>query len=735
MNKFNGIISALLLLTLSSANAWAKQSSGNDYVSEISRFVYPANQPKEPGEQVYLQDGTSFLAISSDCKSIIRYDIKTGKELETVFDAAKTRESTIGSIEGFALSPEESKLLVYEQKQQLFRRSFTAKYYVYERMHNILKPLSMAHPVQQSPLFSPDGRMVAFVADNNIYLKKLDYDTEVAVTSDGETGSIINGVPDWTYQEEFSTTLSMTWAPDNLTLCYLKYDESNVSEYSFPLYKGACEQKEEYEYYPGTFSYKYPLAGQANSKVSVLSYDVETRKTKEIPLGDGKIEYIPSIAYAYSPERLIVSTLNRGQNRLELYAVNPKSTVAKSLYVEESQTWISPTTYLGIKFSPEYFVISSERSGFNHLYQYSYSGALLRQITSGDYDVTDYYGCDASGNHYFQSTSAGAENRVISLVDRKGKITLLTPEQGTSSAQFSPTMNYYVVNYSDTETPPKYTLYNSSNKEIRVLEDNAYLASRFGNMPKKEFFNVNASDGTQLNGYMIKPSNFDAGKKYPVIMYLYGGPGSQEVLNKWEVDWYDYFADKGYLIVCVDGRGTGGRGRAFQDVVYKRLGYYETLDQLSAARYVSSLPYADSSRIGIFGWSYGGYETLMAISQDDSPYKAAVAVAPVTDWRYYDTAFTERYMQTPQENSSGYKSSSPIGLVNKMDCRLLLMSGTADDNVHLSNTLQYVSHLQQNGKLCDMFLFPNMNHSIDSCNARAVLYAKMLDFFDRGLKE
>ncbi len=735
MNRYYGIIASTLLLTLSSANLSAGQYPGEDYVSGISQFVSPANQPQAPNKHVYLQDGTSFLAISGDNKSIIKYDIKTGKEIETVFDVTNTRETTIGSIEVCSLSPEESKLLVYEQKQKLYRRSFTAKYYVYERMHNILKPLSTAHPIQQSPLFSPDGRMVAFVAGNNIYLKKLDYDTEVAVTDDGETGSVINGVPDWTYEEEFSTTLSMTWAPDNLTLCYLKYDESAVPSYSFPLYKGSCEPKEEYEFYPGTFSYKYPVAGQANSRVSVLSYDVETRKTKEIPLDDGKIEYIPSIAYAYSPDRLIVTTLNRGQNRLEMYAVNPKSTVAKSIYVEESQTWISPASYGGVKFFPEYFVISSDRSGFSHLYQYSYSGSLLGQITSGDYDVTDYYGCDASGNHYFQSTSTGASNRVISRVDRKGKITNLTPEQGTSSAWFTPAMNYYVVNYSDTETPPRYTLYNSSDKEIRVLEDNAYLASRFGNAPKKEFFSMTAADNTLLYGYMIKPSGFDPSKKYPVIMYQYSGPGSQEVLNKWDIDWYNYFASKGYLIVCVDGRGTGGRGRAFQDVVYKRLGHYETIDQLSAARYVSSLPYADGSRIGICGWSYGGYETLMAVSQEGSPYKAAVAIAPVTDWRYYDTAFTERYMLTPQENASGYKSSSPIGLVNKMDCRLLLMSGTADDNVHLSNTLQYVSHLQQNGKLCDMFLFPNMNHSINSCDARAVLYAKMLDFFDRSLNE
>ncbi len=732
MNHQNCLTITLLALIMPFLNISAKTTT-DDYTSEIAEFLRSAKASNAPNKYVYMPDGASYLTLSDDSKSINRCDTNTGNDIETVLNVSKTRETTIEKIADFFLSPDGSKLLVYEQQTPVYRRSFTASYYVFEIMHNILKPLSTTHTMQQAPLFSPDGRMVAFVADNNIFLKKLDYETEVAVTTDGKIDSIINGVPDWVYEEEFSTTSSMAWAPDNLTLCYIKYDETEVPSYSFPIYQATCESTDDYACYPQIFSYKYPVAGEKNSKVSLFSYDVETRKTKEISFDDNNIEYIPSIEYAQSPERLVVTTLNRAQNKMELYAVNPKSTVAKSIYVEESDAWISPMAYSAIKYYPESFVICSDRSGFNHLYQYSYSGSLISQITSGDYDVTSYYGCDAAGTHYFQSTLSGAANRIISCIDRKGKLTNLTPEQGTSSAVFSPTMDYYVVNYNSVDTPPKYTLYNSSHKEIRLLEDNLSQASTFGNMPKKEFFTMTTPDGIELYGYMIKPIDFNESKKYPVIMYQYSGPGSQIVRNRWEIDWYYYFATKGYIIVCVDGRGTAGHGRTFQNVVYKQLGHYETIDQLNAVRYVSSLPYVDNSRIGIFGWSYGGYETLMAISQDNAPYKAAVAIAPVTDWRFYDTAYTERYMLTPRENENGYNSSSPIKLVNKMNCPLLLMSGTADDNVHLLNTLQYVSRLQQNGKLCDMFLFPDMNHSINGCNARAVVYAKMLDFFDRNL--
>lgn len=702
-------------------------------VSEIAPYVYPANKSVTPTGFTYMPDGASYLLLSPDGRSIQAFDTKTGKRLDDFFDVSRARETSLEAIEGFELSPDASKVILWVNSQPVYRRSTTAEYYVYEVRSRLLRPLSTEHPRQQSPVFSPNSRMVAFVADNDVYIKKLDYDTEVAVTSDGEKNRVINGIPDWTYEEEFQTACSMAWAPDDLTLCYLRYDETDVPMYSFPVYEGTCERNERYACYPGCYSYKYPMAGRPNSKVTLHSYDVETRKIKDITLPDSKIEYIPRIGYGGQPETLVVATLNRDQNRLEIYTVNPKSTVAKSVYVEEAEAWIEPATYENMHIGNDSFVVISSRSGYNNLYQYSYTGTLLRTITSGEADVTDYYGSDAAGNHYYQIAAPTPLDRTVRRVDRKGTENDLSRNDGTASAEFSPAMDYMTLKYDNPTTPPVYTLCTATGKAVRVIEDNAAYAAKYaGKMPAKEFFTM-TSDGHTLNGFIIKPSDFNPSTRYPAIMTQYSGPGSQSVLNRWEVDWMHYYAQKGYVVICVDGRGTGGRGRAFSDVVYRDLGHYETIDQVNAARYAASLPYVDSSRIGIFGWSYGGYETLMAITADDAPYAAAVAVAPVTDWRFYDTVYAERYMLTPQQNDTGYETSSPMRRALKVKCPLLLMHGTADDNVHLTNTMQYASVLQSAGILFDMFIFPNMNHSINGCNARAVVYAKMLDFFNKNL--
>lgn len=700
--------------------------------SAMAPYIYPANSPKSVNLR-YMPDGLSYLKISSDHKSIVKYDVKTGKEIAKILDVTHTRETTIGRVGGFILSQDGSKLLVYEDAEPIYRYSVKGTYYFFDIHRNILKPLSTEHSVQQAPVFSPDARMVAFMAeDNNIYLKKLDFGTEVPVTTDGKINSVINGVPDWTYQEEFATLCSMVWSPDNTTLCFIKYNETDVPAYSFPLYQGSCDPMDEYAYYPGEFTYKYPVAGKTNSTVSVHSYDVNNRKLKAVQLPDARVEYIPRIDFGGTAEQLLVTTLNRDQNRMEIYLVNPKSTVVKSVYVDESQAWISPACYEKTVFGANSFVIFSDRSGYSHLYRYSYGGGQLGQLTHGNFDVTAYYGTGADGSVYYQSTGGNPLNRVVSMIDRKGRVVDLSPSEGTASATFSPAMNYYSMTYSNVKQPPVQTLYTSAGKKVRVLEDNASYRSSLPAMSAKEFFTF-STDGQTLNGYMIKPHDFSASKKYPVIMSQYSGPGSQSVLNRWSLDWEQYFASKGYIIICVDGRGTGGRGRAFMDVVYKRLGQYETKDQVAAARYAATLPYVDPARIGIYGWSYGGYEALMAASAADCPYAAAVAIAPVTDWRYYDTVYAERYMTTPQQNSEGYDAGSPLRLAGKMGCRLLIMSGTADDNVHMSNTLEYASALQSRGILFDMMAFPNMNHSINGCNARSVVYGKMLDFFNRNM--
>lgn len=725
--------------SVNASAATASAPAGVIDVSSISEYVYPGNAPATPGAMQFMPDGTTFLRLDDGGKKIVKYDIATGKAVETVLDVTHTRESSISGIDAFTISPDGSKLLVRTNTTPVYRRSVKGAYYVFEIKRNILRPLSKTLPLQQAPLFSPDGRMVAFVADNNIFIKKTDYDTEVQVTEDGEKNHIINGIPDWTYEEEFSTDCSMTWAPDNTSLCYLRYDESRVPTFTFSEYSGWCHPREEFALYPGVFSYKYPVAGEPNSSVTVHSYDVDTRKTKEVKLPDANIEYIPRLEFGgASADRLMIVTLDRAQSRMEVYMANPKSTVVKSLLVEQAKAWLNPLAYEAIAFENDSFVVMSERTGWNNLYRYSYAGQELRAITSGNAEVTAYYGTDALGNSYYQTVPAGGDvsaalNRTVCRVDKLSKkIENLTPAEGWGSAIFNPAMSYYVVNHSTAATPPVHTLYSTKGKKVRVLEDNASYAARYTSAPRKEFFTMQ-SEGNTLNGYMIKPANFDSSRRYPVIMWQYSGPGSQEVVNRWRMDWDVYAATQGFLVVCVDGRGTGARGTAFRDVVYKRLGYYETIDQIAAARYVASLPFADGDRIGLSGWSYGGYETLMGVTSTDSPWKAAVAIAPVTSWRYYDTVYSERFMLTPQENGSGYDEGAPVNRAARLGCRLLIMHGTADDNVHLSNTMEFVSALQAADRYCDMFLFPAMNHSINGCDARSLVYGRMIDYFRQNL--
>lgn len=725
----------LIVFAASSTTAAAGNNfaSGNGIAGEIAPYVYPENRAASPAEMVFMPDGLSYLMANDDNTRILRYNTESGKEIETVFDVATARESKIKSFEGFSVSENGAYLLLYTDKEPVYRRSFRAVYYTYELRHNILRPLSDKFPLQQSPVVSPDGRAVAFVADNNIYMRKLDYNTEVQVTTDGAINSIINGTADWTYEEEFATTCSMIFSPDSRMLCYLKFNEEAVPTYSFPLYQGTCDPLNQYALYPGEMAYKYPVAGEKNSAVTLHSYDLSNRKTLDIPFPDGQIEYIPRIIFTPVADCLLAVTLNRDQNRMEIYSVNPRSTTVKSLLVEESKAWIDPCCYENIVTGSNSFVVNSSRTGFNHLYEYSYAGAFVRQITSGDFDVTECYGIDAASNVYYQSAAPTPLNRRVEKCDAKGRTTILSAEGGTASATFSPSLSHCVMRRSTVATPPVYTLCNASGKQLRVLEDNSAYAARYSNLPTKEFFTFN-SEGYELNGYMIKPTDFNPSHKYPVIMWQYSGPGSQQVADSWVMDWDYYAAQQGFIVVCVDGRGTGYRGRAFMDVVYKNLGYYETIDQLNAAAYVASLPFVDPDRIGIAGWSYGGYETLMCATAPSAPFAAAVAIAPVTDWRYYDTVYAERYMQTPRQNEDGYNDSAPLNRTRNLRCPLLIMHGTADDNVHLSNTMEFVSRLQSNGLFCDMFLFPNMNHSIFGCNARAVVYGRMIDYFSRSME-
>lgn len=698
----------------------------------MQKCVFPANRPAAPRGFTYAQDGESYYLLSDDSRRIEHFDTRSGKLIDTLFNVERTREASVPLIEGFTLSPDASKVLVWNESQPIYRRSSSACYYVYEVRSRLMRPLSVQHPRQQQPLFSPDSRMVAFVADNNIYVAKLDYKSEVPVTTDGAAGRIINGVPDWVYEEEFATVSSMTWAPDNLNLCYIKYDETDVPLY-YMMDFGTPSRLDGATLYPEVWSYKYPVAGVANSRVSLHSYDVETRKTKTITLPDDRIEYISRIAYGPNPESLVVVTLNRDQSMCLMYKVNPKSTVAKEIYSETSTSWILPATYENLVINPDNFIVTSWRDGVTRMYIYNYNGVEVQAPATGDCDVTACYGMDAEGALYYQVAAPTPLDRTVRRLDRKGKVTDLSPVGLYASASFAPGMKYAVMSTQSPEQPPVYTMVNDAGKEIRVLEDNAvYASATRGLVAPRSFFTMR-SDGVELNGYIIKPRDFSPAGHYPVVMYQYSGPGSQEVLRRWQLDWMDAFAAAGYVVVCVDGRGTGGRGRAFCDIVYKRLGYYETIDQIAAARHAASLPYVDPDRIGIFGWSYGGYEALMAATAEDNPYKAVVAVAPVTDWRFYDTIYAERYMQTPGQNEEGYRNSAPLRRTHRLECPLLLMYGTSDDNVHPANSIEFVSALEQGGRFCDMLIFPGMNHSINGGRARSVVYSKMLDWFNKNL--
>lgn len=705
--------------------------------ADIDRFTYPGNRPAPAPAITFMPDGVTYALLSDDGKRVTLHDIRSGKETGTLIDVEATRESKISAIEGFTVSPDGGKVMVLTAAEPVYRRSVTGAYYVYEVRSRILKPLSTVHRRQQAPVFSPDGRMVAFVDSCNIFIKKLDYGTEVAVTRDGAKGKVINGVPDWTYEEEFSTVCSMAWAPDNLTLSYLRYDESDVPLYTLPIYAGACDARPQYELYPGVFSYKYPVAGQPNSRVTLRSYNVETRKDWQVPLGDGKTEYVPRIAYGPSADKLIAVTLDRDQTRMELLCVNPRSTVSRSLMVEQSaEGWIEPAAYEDLALLPTGIVMQSERTGHNHLYEYSYEGELTRIITEGDWDVTAFYGHDAAkGAYFFQNTKAGPMNRVISRVDVKGKVTDLNPAPGTFSATFSPDMKYAVQTYSSCVDAPRVTLTDAwTAKPLRTLVDNSSYGALYASAPHREFFTVKGATGEELQAMIVKPAGFDPSKSYPLIVNQYSGPGSQSVLDRWSPDWTLYFAEQGYAVVTIDPRGCGGRGRSFSRAVYRRLGELETADLCAAVgNLCAANSWIDPARVGIYGWSYGGFEALMCATETSTPFKAAVAVAPVTDWRLYDTAYTERYMLTPQQNPDGYARCAPLNRVSNLGAEVLLMWGTADDNVHPANSLEFLSRLEAAGRWADALPFPNSDHSINGCSLRSTVYSRMLQYFNRRL--
>jgi dipeptidyl-peptidase-4 len=701
--------------------------NGNNPI-QLQDIVGRKYAPTGAGEIHSLPDGEYYTRLSPDGKAILKYAYKTGKITDTLFHVDRVRETQLSKIDGYSISNTGFRILVWADRESIYRRSWQANVYDYDVRRNYLKPLSDTEGKIRIPTLSPDGRMCAFVKDNNIWLKKFDYDTESQVTKDGEFGKILNGVTDWVYEEEFSITNLISWSADSKFLAFVKSDETAVPSYSFQLFDNSL--------YPGFHSYKYPKPGENNSVVGAYAYNVDTKDIKKmnVPLdADG---YIPLIRFTENADQLAVMTLNRNQNQFNMYYANPKSTISRLILHDESKYYIDSDWVQAICFSKDNFAYISEKDGFAHIYLYTINGVLEKQVTSGNWDVTALYGFHPETKTvYYQSAEESPLRRSVYKIDAKGVKTKLSVAEGTNSANFSSHFQYFIHAFSNVTTPFLITVNDEKGKQLYVLNDNAALQDllKTTRYSQKEFFTFTNPQGIVLNGYLLKPVDFNSEKKYPVLMTQYGGPNSQEVLDRFGIDWDVYLANLGYVIASVDGRGTGARGEEFRKCTYMKLGVLESDDQIAGAHYLGSLPFIDKNRIAIWGWSFGGYNTLMSMSRGNGVFKAGVAVAPVTDWRFYDSVYTERFMRTPNENESGYDAASPLKIAGDLQGRLLLVHGTSDDNVHFQNTVYYTKALEDAGKQFDTQIYPGKNHSITGLQTRTHLYSKIIDFLSKNL--
>lgn len=689
-------------------------------------------------------EGTdTYARISQDGERVVCCSFKTGKELSVLFDVKNTMGCKIDGFDDYVLSPDGKRMLIQTKTERIYRRSFKADFYIYNIESRRLDRLSDGDK-QQIPTWSPDGQQVAFVREGNIFLVKLLYDNaEIQVTKDGKFNEVINGLPDWVNEEEFGFNSALTFNADGTMICWIRYDESKVKTYSLEMYKGMNPAKEEYAAYPGSYSYKYPKAGEDNSTVSAWSYDIKSHKINrlQVPLdADG---YMPRIKPTNDPMRIVVYTMNRHQDDLCLYAVNPRSTVAQLIIKEHVDKYVREEAMEGVKFVGDKILLPSDRSGYTKLYIYNMNGQLQRTIGDGNYDITSVYGYDPkTGDVYYQAAALGATDRQVYVTHKNGKTVRLTDREGWNTAFFSGDFQYFVNTWSDYNTPYVFTTRTREGKLINTIEDNKavkQLVSDYG-FCKREPFSFTTSEGVVLNGWMVKPKDFDANKKYPVIMHQYSGPGSQQVTNSWSAGsmgqggaFDSYLAQEGFIVVSVDGRGTGGRGSEFEKCTYLNLGNLESKDQVETALYVGTLPYVDKDRIGIWGWSYGGFNTLMSMSEGRGVFRAGVAIAPPTNWKYYDSVYTERYMRTPKENPDGY-ATNPIERAPKLHGALLICHGTADDNVHPQNTYEYSEALVQADKDFRELFYTNRNHSIFGGNTRNHLLRQVAQFFKTELK-
>jgi len=656
------------------------------------------------------------------------YDYKTLKKEKTLVSSSNIEELQYFS--DYKFSDDESQVLLATNEVSIFRRSSLGDYYVLDTKTNKVTPVS--DKKIQEPTFSPNGKKVAFGLNNNLYIKDLSTGKTTQITFDGVKNKIINGITDWVYEEEFAFVRAFEWNANSDKIAFIRFDETNVPEFSMDVYGQNLYQTQTV--------FKYPKAGEANAVVSLHIYDLKTNKAEAVKVSKAYNDfYIPRIKWTNDANILSAHYMNRHQNELDLWMIDAKKNKAFMAIEEKDKAYIDVTDNLTF-LKDDSFIWTSEKDGYNHIYHYGKKGRLINQITKGNWEVTSYYGYDPKNEKiYYQSVENGSTNRDVYSIDLDGtNKKRLTKTNGTSNAAFSADFTYFINTFSSANTPPEYTLNNSkTGNVIKRIKDNDKLAERLTNYKtsNKEFSTIRVN-GNDLNMWMIKPADFDATKQYPLFMYQYSGPGSQQVANKWNSAndyWYQMLAQKGYIVVCVDGRGTGLKGADFKKVTQKELGKYEVEDQIEAAKLLGTRSYIDAERIGIWGWSYGGFMSSNALFKGNNVFKMAIAVAPVTSWRFYDSIYTERYMTTPQENASGYDDNSPINHVDKLKGDFLLIHGTGDDNVHVQNTMRMVEALIQADKQFEWMIYPDKNHGIYGGNTRLHLYKKMTNFIDRTL--
>jgi len=668
-------------------------------------------------------DGKTFTLLDENI--IVQYDFKSGKEVKKLVDGSKLNVQ----IKTYEFSEDGQKFLIGYDFKSVYRHSKLGKYLVYNIKTGEITQIPGEGNIRQAEI-SPDGKWVAYVKDNNLFLFDLMAKKEIAITTDGKKNEIINGAVDWVYEEEFSITKGFYWSPDSRYIMYYRFDESKVKTYQLTYYG---------DVYPEIFEYKYPKAGEDNSLVDVYVYDVSIKKAVKMDLGSNPDQYIPRIYWTYLPSKALIFRLNRLQNHLDILLADVTNGSTQVIYTEDNKRYIEITDNFYVLKDNSGFIFSSEKQGFQQLFFRSLDGNKELCLTPGAYDVEKLAGVDEKRKKvYYISHEDGAIHATAYVVnlDGKEKKKLFEPE-GWYDLVLCGNGNHLAIEFSTANTPPEFSLYTADGKLVRELENNSTLKEKLKKygFVNKEFFTFTTSENIVLNGWMLKPATLEPGKKYPVLMYMYGGPGVNTVKNKFDISsyWFQFLVQNGYIVVSIDNRGTGGRGEEFKKCTYLNLGNYEVLDQIEGAKYLKTLSFVDSFRIGTFGWSFGGFLSSLCITRGAKYFKASIAVAPVTNWKYYDNIYTERYMRKPAENPEGYEKNSPIYWAKKMKGKLFLVHGMADDNVHLQNSADFITELVNNNKDFDMFFYPNKNHGIYGGYTRYHLYNKMTNFLFNNL--